>query len=216
MSKQYVIVISRHFGSGGRQIGVGLSEKLGIPLYDKSILGKVAQEQGVSDERLRKMDEYLNGNRLQNIGLQVGKVIMGSGFMYETDPSMVLDREKVFQWQSDLIRRLAEEGPCIIVGRCADYVLRDHPNLISLFITAPKAVREERIRELHPNHPREHYETHRQFIEKTDRLRGYYYEYHTGRSWEDMRHYDLCVDSSKLGIEGTVEMLLDYIGRRTE
>ena len=74
MSKQYVIVIGRHFGSGGRQIGVQLSEKLGIPLYDKSILGRVAEEQGVSDERLRKMDEYLNGNRFQNIGLQVGKV----------------------------------------------------------------------------------------------------------------------------------------------
>lgn len=216
MSKQYVIVISRHFGSGGRQIGEGLSEKLGIPLYDKSILGRVAEEQGVSDERLRKMDEYLNGNRFQNIGLQVGKVIMGPAYLYETDPSMALDREKVFQWQSDLIRRLVDEGPCIIVGRCADYVLQDHPNLISIFITAPKDIREARIKELHPNHPKEHYETHRQFIEKTDRLRGYYYEYHTGRRWDSIKHYDMVVDSSKLGIEGTVDMLLDYIKRRTE
>ena len=216
MSKQYVIVIGRHFGSGGRQIGVQLSEKLGIPLYDKSILGRVAEEQGVSDERLRKMDEYLNGNRFQNIGLQVGKVILGSGYLYETDPSMALDREKVFQWQSDLIRRLADEGPCIIVGRCADYVLKDHPNLISIFVTAPKDIREARIRELHPNHPKENYETHRQFIDKTDRLRGYYYEYHTGRRWDSIHHYDMVVDSSKLGIEGTADMLMDYIKRRTE
>lgn len=216
MSKKYVIVISRHFGSGGRQVGVGLSEKLGIPLYDKSILGRIAQEQGVSDERLRKMDEYLNGNRIQNIGLMAKHAALGAGYLYETDPSLVLDREKVFHWQEDMIHRLAEEGPCIIVGRCADYILRDHPNLISIFVTAPRKNREERIAQLHPNHPRENYETHGQFVEKTDRLRAYYYEYHTKRRWDDLSHYDLCVDSSVLGIEGTVDMLMDYIKRRIE
>jgi len=211
MSKQYVIVIGRHFGSGGREIGERLSKALGIPLYDKSILGRVAEEQGVSDERLRKMDEYLNGNRFQNIGLQAKHAALGASWFFETDPSMVLDRDKVFQWQADLIKRLADEGPCIVVGRCADYVLKDHPNLISIFVTAPKAVREERIARLHPNHPKEHYETHRQFIDKTDRLRGFYYEYYTKRRWDDLTHYDLCVDSSKMGIEKTAEYLLEYI-----
>ena len=216
MSKPYVIVISRHFGSGGREIGEKLAARLNIPLYDKSILGRVAEEQGVSDERLRKMDEYLNGNRIQNILLQAKHAALGTAYFYETDPSMVIDRDKVFDWQSDLIKRLAQEGPCIVVGRCADYVLREHPNLISLFITAPKDVREARIAKLHPNHPKENYETHRQFIDKTDRLRGYYYEYHTKRRWDDLSHYDLCVDSSILGIDGTVEMILDYVKRRTE
>ena len=216
MSKPYVIVIGRHFGSGGREIGEKLAAALNIPLYDKSILGRVAEEQGVSDERLRKMDEYLNGNRFQNILLQAKHAALGTAYFYETDPSMVIDRDKVFDWQSDLIKRLAQEGPCIVVGRCADYVLREHPNLISIFVTAPKDVREERIARLHPNHPKENYETHRQFIDKTDRLRGYYYEYHTKRRWDDLSHYDLCVDSSVLGIDGTVDMILDYVKRRTE
>ena len=216
MSKQYVIVIGRQFGSGGREIGVKLAEKLGIPLYDKTILAKVAEEQNISDERLRKMDEYLNAHRFKNIFAQAVTPIFGAGYLYETDTGAVLDREQVFQWQSGVIRELAAAGPCIIIGRCADEVLKDHPNLISVFVTAPKDAREERIAKLHPNHPREHYETHRQYIEKTDRLRAYYYNYNTGRVWGDINNYDLCVDATKLGIDGTVEMLAAYVNRRLE
>lgn len=216
MSKQYVIVIGRQFGSGGREIGVKLAEKLGIPLYDKTILAKVAEEQNIEDERLRKMDEYLNGHRFKNIFAQAVTPVLGTAYLYDTDTSGVLDREQVFQWQSGVIRELAAAGPCIIIGRCADEVLKDHPNLVSVFITAPKDAREERIARLHPNHPREHYETHRQYIEKTDRLRAYYYNYNTGREWGDINNYDLCVDATKLGIEGTAEMLAEYVKRRIE
>lgn len=216
MSKQYVIVIGRKFGSGGREIGVALSEKLGIPLYDKTILGKVAEEQGISDERLREMDEYLNAHRFKNIGIQAKKGLLGPGYLFETNPEGVIDREKVFEWQSDVIRRLAEKGPCIIIGRCADYVLRDHPNLISIFITAPLAAREERIARLYPDVPKEKYMTHRQYVAQTDRLRSHYYNYHTGREWGDMANYELMLDSSKLGIAGTAELLTEYVKRRTE
>lgn len=216
MSKQYVIVIGRQFGSGGRLIGEKLAEKLGIPLYDKTILGKVAQEQNVEDERLRKMDEYLNAHRLLNIGLQATSPVLGAGVFFENNTAGMLDREEVYKWQCDVIRKLAEEGPCIFIGRCADDVLKDHPGLVSVFITAPKDAREARIAELHPNHPREHYETHTQFIDKTDRLRSYYYEHHTGRKWGSMNNYDLCLDSTKLGIEGTADFLAEYVKRRME
>lgn len=216
MSKQYVIVIGRKYGSGGRAIGQILADKLGIPLYDKTILGMVAQEQNISDARLREMDEYLNAHRFKNIGLQAKKALFNPGNLFETNPEGIIDREKVFEWQSDVIRRLAEKGPCIIVGRCADHVLRDDPGLISLFITAPLKVREARIKELYPDIPQEKKQTYRQYINQTDRLRSHYYNYHTGRDWGDIANYELVVDSSKLGIEETARFLEHYIRRRIE
>ncbi|MBQ2927833.1 MAG: cytidylate kinase-like family protein [Oscillospiraceae bacterium] len=216
MSKQYVIVIGRKYGSGGRVIGELLSQKLGIPLYDKTILGKVAEEQNISDERLRKMDEYLNAHRFTNIGLQAKKALFNPGNWFETNPEGIIDREKVFQWQSDVIRRLADQGPCIIVGRCADEVLRDHPNLISLFITAPLKVREARIAELYPDIPETKYQTYRQYVNQTDRLRAHYYNYHTGRDWGDIANYELVLDSSKLGIPESAAFLAEYIKKRIE
>jgi len=216
MSKQYVIVIGRKFGSGGRKIGEELSKKLGIPLYDKTILGKVAEEQEIDDNRLREMDEYLNAHRFTNIGLQLKKAIVAPHYLFETNPEGIIDRDQVYEWQSDVIRELADKGPCIIVGRCADDVLKDHPNLISIFITAPMAEREERIKALYPNVQREKYMTYTQYINQTDRLRAYYYNYHTGREWGDMNNYDLVLNSSKLGIEKTADILADYVKYRTE
>jgi len=216
MDKQYVIVIGRKFGSGGREIGERLAEKLGIPLYDKTILGKVAEEQKIDDSRLRAMDEYLNAHRFTNIGLQVKKALVNPANWFETHPEGIIDREKVYEWQSDVIRRLAEAGPCIIIGRCADEVLKDHPNRISLFITAPLSVREERIKSLYPNIWEEKHQTYRQYINQTDRLRSHYYNYHTGRDWGDIANYEMVLDSSKLGIPATAEFLAEYIKRRTE
>ncbi len=216
MSKQYVIVIGREFGSGGRVIGEALAEKLRIPLYDKTILGKVAEEQNIPDDRLREMDEYLNAHRFKNIGMQLKKNLAGPAYLFETNPEGILDREKVYEWQCDVIRKLAEAGPCVIIGRCADYVLQNHPNLISIFITAPLDVREARIAELYPNIREEKAMTHRQYIKQTDRLRSHYYNYHTGWDWGDPKHHELILDSSKLGIPGTADILADYVRRRIE
>jgi len=212
MSKRYVIVIGRQFGSGGHEIGVKLAEKLGIPLYDKEILAHIAEEQGIDQERLHRMDEDLKGNHLLNVGLQAQKFrLFNPGMLFETDTSAIISRDQAFAWQEKKILELAEQGPCVIIGRCADYILRNDPGLISVFITAPLAAREERIARLHPDHPRENYETHIQFIQKTDRARANYYSFHTGRDWGNIGNYHLCVDSTKLGIDGTVEMLADYV-----
>ena len=211
MSKQYVIVIGRQFGSGGREIGVKLAEKLGIPLYDKDILVTIAENKGIEHDRIVKMDENIQGNRLRNIGLQASHAGMGAGYLYETDHRSIIGRDQVFNWQSELIKQLAGEGPCIIIGRCADFILEEHPNLISLFITAPFKTRVERIKALHPNHTKEFYETHAEFVRKTDRIRATYYNYHTDREWGNGRNFHLVVDSTKLGIDGTVAMLLDYV-----
>ncbi len=214
MSKRYVIVIGRQFGSGGHEIGVKLAEKLGIPLYDKEILAHIAEEQGITPERLHKMDENLRGNHLLNVGIQAQKFnIYNVGLLFETDTSTMISRDQVYEWQAEKIRELADQGPCIIIGRCADDVLRDDPGLISVFITAPLIVREERIARLYPNHPRENYESHIEFIQKMDKARANYYSFHTDREWADMGNYHLCLDSSKLGIDGTVDLLAAYVER---
>ncbi len=212
MSKHPIIVIGRQFGSGGHEIGVKLAEKLGLPLYDKEILAKIAEEQGMTVERLQKMDESLKGNSLLNVGIQAqGFNVFNMGYLFETDTSSVVSRNQVFEWQTKKVRELAEEGPCVIIGRCADYILRDEPGMVSIFITAPLAAREARIARLHPNHPRDFYETHLQFIQKTDKARASYYSFHTDREWGGIGNYHLCVDSTKLGIDGTVDMLAEYV-----
>lgn len=211
MDKRYVIVIGRQYGSGGREIGLKLSKKLGIPLYDKEILATIAEEKGIEHERIVSMDENIQGNRLRNIGMQAGKALLGPGYLYETDHRSIIGRDHIFEWQSDLIKRLAAEGPCIIIGRCADFILKDDPGLISLFITAPFKARLERIERLHPEYPKENYESHAELVRKTDRIRSTYYNYHTDREWGNVRNYHLIVDSTKLGIDGTVEMLADYV-----
>ena len=212
MEKQFVIVIGRQFGSGGHAIGVRLAQLLGIPLYDKEILAHIAEEQGINPERLQKMDEDLKGNQLLNVGLQTQKFRpFNLGMLFETDTSAMITRDQAFHWQTQKIRELAEEGSYIIIGRCADHILRDHPGMVSVFITAPLATREQRIARLYPDHPRENHQTHLELIQKTDKSRASYYGYHTGREWGDISNYHLCVDSSRLGIDGTAEMLADYV-----
>lgn len=212
MDKHYVIVIGRRFGSGGHEIGAKLAEKLGIPLYDKEILAHIAEEQGITIERLHRMDEDLKGNRLVNIGLQAqGKSLFDPGILFETDTSTIITRDQIYRWQSAKIRELAQKGSCVIIGRCADDVLRDHPGLISVFITAPLIAREDRISRLYPDHPREYSESHLELIQKTDKARANYYSFHTNRNWGDIGNYHLCLDSSKLGIDGTVQILAEYV-----
>lgn len=212
MGKQYVIVIGRQFGSGGHAIGVKLSRMLGIPLYDKEILAHIAEEQGITAERLQKMDEDLKGNRVLNVGLQAQNFLpFNPGLLFETDTSAMITRDQAFQWQAEKIKELAAAGSCIIIGRCADVILKEHPGLVSVFITAPLANRETRIARLYPDHPRLNYETYIYFIQKTDKARASYYSYHTGREWANIGNYHLCLDSSRLGVDGTAQIIADYV-----
>lgn len=214
MEKQFVIVIGRQFGSGGHAVGARLASQLGIPLYDKEILAQIAEEQGITAERLQKMDEDLKGNHMLNVGLQAGKFHpFHPGLLFETDTSAMITRDQAFRWQAQKIRELAEKGSCVIIGRCADVILKDHPGLVSVFITAPLAVREARIARLHPDHPRLNGETHLEFIQKTDKARASYYSYHTDREWANIGNYHLCLDSSRLGIEGAADLIADYVKR---
>lgn len=209
MSK-YVIAIGRQFGSGGREIALGLAKKLGIPFYDKDILDKIAEEQGIPTDTMNDMDETLTGGLRHRIGqsMYAFAVRYGTPVDYSTHSDAVINNDRIFRLKSKLIRELGEKEPCVIVGRCADFILRDHPGLISIFISAPMAAREERIDRLHPNWNGEGVTD---LIRQTDKARASYYTYHTDRDWGDISNYHLCVDATKLGIEGTIDLLAEYV-----
>ncbi|MBQ7130309.1 MAG: cytidylate kinase-like family protein [Oscillospiraceae bacterium] len=209
MSK-YVITIGRQFGSGGREIAKGLAHKLGIPFYDKDILDKIAEERGLPKDLLEAMDETLTGNLRHRIGYGLHSLAMmyGTPVDYSTHDDAIMTNDRIFNWKAKLIRELAEEGPCVIVGRCADYILRDEPGLISVFISAPMADREARIMKLHPEL---HDNAPAALIRQTDKARASYYNYHTDRNWGDIDNYHLCVDATRLGKEGTIDFLAEYV-----
>ncbi|MBQ7844675.1 MAG: cytidylate kinase-like family protein [Clostridia bacterium] len=200
-----VITIGRQFGSGGRQIGRLLSEKLGIPYYDKEILAEAAKESGLCEEILEHHDEKPTGSLL--FSLVTGVQMHGNlGGAYMDMPL----NHKIFLAQFDAIRRLASEGGCIIVGRCADYVLRDKPNAVKLFVKADMRQRMERAVAFHGVDIAKAED----YVRKMDKQRASYYNYYATNTWGDVNNYDLCLDTGKLGIEGSVELIMDYVALR--
>ena len=200
-----VITIGRQFGSGGRQIGRLLSEKLGIPYYDKEILAEAAKESGICEEILEHHDEKPTGSLL--FSLVTGVQMHGNlGGAYMDMPL----NHKIFLAQFDAIRRLASEGGCIIVGRCADYVLRDKPNAVKLFVKADMRQRMERAVAVHGVDITKAED----YVRKMDKQRASYYNYYATNTWGDVNNYDLCLDTGKLGIEGSVELIMDYVALR--
>ncbi|MBP3637683.1 MAG: cytidylate kinase-like family protein [Clostridia bacterium] len=205
MANNLVITIGRQFGSGGRQIGKLLSEKLSIPYYDKEILAVAAKDSGICEELLEHHDEKPTRSLL--FSLVTGAPMhnsLGSTYM-----DMPLNH-KIFLAQFDAIRRVASEGPCVIVGRCADYVLRDKPNAVKLFVKADMRQRMERAVAVH-NVAIDKAED---YVRKMDKQRASYYNYYATNTWGDINNYDLCLDTGKLGIEGSVELVLEYLALR--
>ncbi len=200
-----VITIGRQFGSGGRQIGRLLSEKLGIPYYDKEILAEAAKESGICEEILEHHDEKPTRSLL--FSLVTGVQMHGNlGGAYMDMPL----NHKIFLAQFDAIRRLASEGGCIIVGRCADYVLRDKPNAVKLFVKADMRQRMERAVAVHGVDIAKAED----YVRKMDKQRASYYNYYATNTWGDVNNYDLCLDTGKLGIEGSVELIMNYVALR--
>lgn len=201
MASNYVITIGRQFGSGGRQIGKLLSEKLSIPYYDKEILAEAAKDSGICEEIFEHHDEKPTKSLL--FSLVMGLQMHGNlgGYM-----DMPLNH-RVFLAQFDTIRRVAAEGPCIIVGRCADYVLRDKPNAVKLFVKADMEHRMERAVAIHSVSP----EKAEEYVRRMDKERASYYNYYATATWGDVNNYDLCLDTGKLGIEGSAQLVMDYL-----
>ena len=200
-----IITISREFGSGGREIGEKLAKKLNIPFYDKELLEMASKESGICEELFYRNDESHSNSLLYSL-------VMGT-YPISSDgkihPNMPLNH-KLFLAQFETIKKIAEKGPCVIVGRCADYVLKDHKNVINFFINADLANKKKRILERYDIEK----DKVRDFIKKTDKNRANYYNYYSDMKWGEARNYDLCINSSQIGIEGAVDLMVTYIDVR--
>ena len=197
-----IITVGRQYGSGGRYVARLLAEKLGIPFYDKELLAEVAKDSGFNEELLQEHDEKNTRGFLFSM--------MGSGQTLGDSGSMYLDmplNHRIFLAQFDTIRRIAGQGPCVIVGRCADYVLRDQPKVLNVFI---KADREERIRRIVEYYGADALRA-EEMIKKSDKQRASYYNYYATGTWGDVNNYDLCVDTGALGIVGAVDLIADCV-----
>lgn len=197
-----VITISREFGSGGREIGKKLAEKLGIPFYDKELLSEAAKQSGICEDLFHKHDETYSSSLLYSLVMGAYPV-SNDGKLY---PDMPLNH-KIFLAQFDAIKSIAEKGPCVIIGRCADYVLADFCSTINFFIFGDMPEKKRRILERYDIEKNKVED----FIKKTDKRRANYYNYYSDKKWGVAAHYDMCVNSSKIGIDKTVDLLADYI-----
>ena len=180
-------------------MAIALGEKLGIPVYDQELISKAAEESGFSRELFVRSDEKRNIFALSSFLADAGR--FGSS-------DNCLNDNQLFVIQSNVIRSIADKGPAIFIGRCSDYILRDRACL-DVFITAPDNVRIDRVAE-RMNISASQAET---LIRKKDRTRETYYNYYTFGNWGVASNYDLCVDSSKLGIDGTADMIIDFCHR---
>lgn len=187
-----IITIGREFGSGGRTIAKKVAEKLSIPCYDSEIIDEVAIKSGLLKEEIAKKGEHLSAT---------GK--MSTIFtLYNLYSNMSKD-DIIWHAQKKVIEELAEKGPCVIVGRCADYILREKDNVIKVFIYADKKSRAERIVKIYG----ENDDAPEKRIREKDKKRAAYYEHFTEMTWGDPEHYDICLNSSNLGIDKCVEII---------
>lgn len=194
-----VITIGRQFGSGGRAIGRLVAEKLGIPFYDKEIIKHIAQESGLSHEILDDYDEKPTNSFLYSLSLGAytyGNSITGI-------PEMPMS-DKIFVIQSDVIKKLASEGPCVIVGRCAESVLKDEFDFLSVFIHTDFDSRIQRVSE----YDKISHDEAAERIRKTDKKRASYHNYYSELKWGAATSYDLCINS-KIGIENAAQLIID-------
>ncbi|MFI3201417.1 MAG: cytidylate kinase-like family protein [Eubacteriales bacterium] len=198
-----IITIGRQYGSGGHEIAEKLAGKLNVKCYDKEILSRAAKDSGFCEEMIKNHDERPTNSFLYNI-------VMDS-YSFGYNSTMLMDNipisQKVFMAQFDTIKKIAKEDSCIIIGRCADYALTDYNNCINIFIFGDMEHRTERICE-RMNVPAEKA---KDMIIKKDKQRQSYYNYYTSKKWGRADSYDFAINSSLLGIEGTVDMIAHLI-----
>ncbi|MDD3173275.1 MAG: cytidylate kinase-like family protein [Herbinix sp.] len=197
-----IITISRQYGSGGREIGAKLAKKLGIVFYDNEIISRAAKESGFSEKAFESAENKATNSLLYTIAM--GMSAYGNqdiGFAH-----LSLD-DQLYLAQSNIIRKVAGEGPCVIVGRCADYVLKDNKNVVNLFIWADLAYRKNRAINLYGLNEHKAEEE----ILRTDKRRANYYNYHAIEKWGKAENYHLSIKSDFLGIDNSVLCILDFL-----
>lgn len=198
-----IITIGRQFGSGGKEIGIRVAKELGIPFYDKEILRETAKKSGLCEKILENFDERPK-SLLYSIAMD--------SYMFSLPGTGAGDslEQQVYLATFNTIRQIAGQGPCVIIGRCADYALADDPNHLSIFIHAPLEDRIRRVAQRQNLSP----EKAKSLIGKTDKRRASYYEYYSSQRWGAVDSYDFCLNSSFLGLGGTVELIRAIAAQR--
>ena len=202
MKTNTIITIGRQYGSAGREIGSKVAEAFGIKLYDKEMLARAAKESGICEEIFETHDEKPTNSFLYSLVMDTYSM----GYSGSTYTDMPINH-KVFLAQFDAIKKIADEGPCILVGRCADYALESYPNVVSVFIHADLDAWIRRIARLYDLTDAKA----KDMIVKADKKRASYYNYYTNKKWSDSASYELCLNSSELGIEGTAKAIEQYV-----
>ncbi len=197
-----VITIGRQFGSAGREIGEKVAEYFGIKCFDKDLLTRAAKESGFCEEMIKNHDERPTNSFLYNLVMDT----YSFGYNNSSFVDMPISH-KVFLAQFDTIKKIADEGPCVIVGRCADYALADRSNVVDLFIYSDEASKIKRIMERYDLSEAKA----KDMIVKKDKQRQSYYNYYSSKKWGRADSYDLCINSGVLGVEGTVNLIVQYV-----
>lgn len=200
MAKKVIVTIGRQFGSGGHEIGEKLAKKLGIKFYDKELIKLIAKQSGLCEKVLESYDEKPTNSLLYSIVMDIYPSVMYTGPTID---------QQIYQANYDTIKKLSEQS-CVIVGRCADYILRDCPELVSVFVHANSDFRAERIAEEYQVPDAKA----RDMLVKTDKKRASYYNFQSEKRWGAATSYNLCIESSSIGIDGSVDMLETYIRNR--
>ena len=206
MNEKFIVNIGRQLGSGGREIGEKLAHRLGIDFYDKELIELASQECGLCREFFEKADERASQGILGGL--------LGMRFPFISDGAIpannCLSNDALFKVQSDVIRQLADEKSCLFVGRCADYVLRDHPRVANIFISCNRQERIRRLCERQNITP----QAAEDLMDKADKKRAAYHDYYATTTWGAATTYHLCIDSSVLGIEGTTEFVEEFVRKK--
>lgn len=197
----YVITIGRQFGCGAREIGAYLAEKLNIAYYDKEIIKKASKQSGFDENLFNFYDEKPTNSFLFNISTD--------GLIPMNNTGTTL-QDRIVQFQFDAIRKAAEEGSCIIVGRCADYILRENKNMVSIYLHADEQYRKDRVAAEYNLTGKEALSQ----MKAVDKKRAKFHDFYSEKRWSDVATYDLSINVSKLGIDGTVDFIAQYVKTR--
>ena len=199
MSKKIIITIARQYGSGGREIGEKVAKLLDIPLYDRELIADAAAKGNLNEELIKNSEESAANSLLYTLAM--GSNVLGTTMQFGYKMPL---NDKLFILQSEIVKEYASKGSCVVIGRCADYVLRDEPNILRIFIYGDLDHRAARIQERHPELKSSQIID---VINKTDKRRSSYYNFYTGNKWGKYDNYDIAINSSTLGIDGTAELI---------
>ena len=200
--EKYVITIARGYGSGGRTIGKMLAKELGINFYDREILRLASGDSGINEELFARADEKLKGSILYKVAKNVYK-----GELIPPDSDKFVSNDNLFNYQAKVLKELAQKESYVVIGRCADYILKDQPNIVRIFVHAPMEHCIDVVEDMSSMSRKEI----EQFILKTDKYRSDYYKHYTGKDWNDARNYDLCLNTEEISFEKGVEIVKNYM-----